>query len=75
MLLLVVGGDEAARLAGQIEALAAKLAREIGVTKSAGYDLIERDPEGLRLMSEYKKALGDEEEAEALAKSAAFIGG
>ena len=72
---LVVGGDEAAKLAARIEALADKLARERNVTKSVGYDLVERDPEGLRLMSEYRKALRDDEGAEAFAKSAAFIGG
>ncbi len=71
----MVGGDEAAKLAARIEALADKLAHERNVTKSVGYDLVERDPEGLRLMSEYRKALRDDEGAEAFAKSAAFIGG
>ena len=45
------------------------------MTKSVGYDLVERDSEGLRLMSEYRKALGDDEGAEVFARSAVFIGG
>lgn len=71
----VVGGQVAARIAEQIEALCVKLAREHNVSKSVGYDFVERDPEGLRLMIQYKNALGDDDGAEELGKSVEFIGG
>lgn len=39
------------------------------------FDLVALDAEGARATSEYRKALGDDDGAEAFAKQAEFIGG
>ena len=66
----VLGGEEANKIAGKLHERATELATQKGVSVSKGYDLVFGDPEGQRLLSEYKTAQGDEETA-AIYKSAA----
>ncbi len=69
----VVDDEKANEVANRLHERAEELASLKGVTISKGYSLVYGDPEGQKLLSEYKAAQGDAEASD-LYKSAAQWG-